>query len=254
MRRAAGIVALAAGVSLVPSTAHAYRPFDGTDADVTDLGVFELELAPVGFDAVASRAALVAPNTVLNLGIFDRTELVADIDESIVLGRLTRGAPRTELFGADVFVKHVIRRGVLQDEDGPSIAAEGGLLLPQINGIAAYGGSLDVITSYRWPWASVHWNEWFQWNREQRAELFTGVILEGPHGWTVRPVGEFFYDQEFGGEAVASALLGAIWTLADDLTLDAGARAARDGSATEIEARLGFTWATPLTAAGARPR
>jgi len=28
------------------SSAHAYRPFDGTDADVAELGEFELELGP----------------------------------------------------------------------------------------------------------------------------------------------------------------------------------------------------------------
>jgi hypothetical protein len=247
MMRAPWIFAIAAGVTLMPSSAWAYRPFDGTDADVAELHVFELELGPVGFDSVAGRSLLTAPSMVLNLGIFEQTELVADVNEWVAVGRLAPGTPRTELFGADVLLKHVFRKGKLQDEPGPSIAVEAGLLLPQVNGIAAYGGSFDVITSYGWRWGTVHWNEWFQWTRQQHADLFSGLILEGPREWPVRPVAELFFDQDFTGPSIQSGLLGAIWTLGENLTLDAGFRAARLTSrGDEFEARLGFTWATAI--------
>jgi hypothetical protein len=249
MKRAPWIFAIAAGVALTPSTAGAYRPFDGTDADVTGLGVFELELGPVGFDSVAGRNLLTAPSLVLNLGIFEQTELVADVDEWVAVGRLPPGTPRTVLFGADVLLKHVFVKGTLQDEPGPSVAVETGVLLPQVNGVnASYGGSLDVITSYSWPWATLHWNEWFQWTRLQHPDLFTGLILEGPRDWKVRPVAEVFFEEDFTAAfSVGSGLVGAIWTLSENWTLDAGFRAARlDSLGNEFEARLGFTWATAI--------
>lgn len=43
--RASGVLAL--GAWIAAPAAHAYRPFDSTDADVVDRG--ELELAPVGY-------------------------------------------------------------------------------------------------------------------------------------------------------------------------------------------------------------
>src|SRR6185503_9990082 len=44
--------------------------------------------------------------------------------------------------------------------------------------------------------------------RDQHADLFTGIILEGPNKWTVRPVAEFFYEEEFGQAHTVSALVG----------------------------------------------
>jgi hypothetical protein len=57
----------------------AYRPFDGTDADVAEEGTFELELAPVGYVHQPSYDALVVPSLVLNQGIDDDVELVLQI-------------------------------------------------------------------------------------------------------------------------------------------------------------------------------
>jgi hypothetical protein len=47
MRRALLGMAVVSALVTPTSTAHAYRPFDGTDADVAELGDFELELGPV---------------------------------------------------------------------------------------------------------------------------------------------------------------------------------------------------------------
>ena len=69
---------LAAILSLAPSRAEAYRPFDGTDADVTGTKVFELELRPLNDCRQGAENSLIAPALVLNLGIFERTELVVD--------------------------------------------------------------------------------------------------------------------------------------------------------------------------------
>jgi hypothetical protein len=54
-----------AGLVFAPSRAEAYRPFDGTDADVAEVGVFELELGPVQYYRLGPQNYLVAPDLVL---------------------------------------------------------------------------------------------------------------------------------------------------------------------------------------------
>jgi hypothetical protein len=51
------------------SSAWAYRPFDGTDADVAGLGDFELELGPVHWYSQNGSHYVIAPATVLNLAL-----------------------------------------------------------------------------------------------------------------------------------------------------------------------------------------
>lgn len=246
--RGARPAALAACASVVAfaGTAHAYRPFDGTDADVTERGKFELELGPTHFYREADRNYLFAPAAVLNLGIFERTELVVDYATTVALGALDPGEPRVRATDSDVLVKHVFREGILQGATGPSIATELGPLLPDVNGTAAFGASLDVITSYQWSVGTIHWNEWGQYTREHDLSLFSGVILEGPHTWTVRPVVELFVDHDFDAETTCSGLAGAIWTVRDSLSVDVAGRMASIDGVRAYEARFGFTWAVPV--------
>jgi hypothetical protein len=153
---------------------------------------------------------------------------------------------RVSLRGDDVLMKHVFREGTLQGQTGISVAAEGGVLTPEVNGSPGVGASLDVIASYQWSWGTVHWNEWVEFTREHHMDLFSGVILEGPHDWAVRPVAEFFYDRDFLVDQTASALVGVIWTVGESLAFDAAVRGAREGSDYAFEARLGLTWAIPF--------
>lgn len=240
-----GAATLAAALFTAPNAA-AYRPFDGTDADTAELGSFELELGPAHYYRQGSQNFLITPALVLNFGIFENTELVIDAEQFVALGKLTAGNARVSLLGDDVLMKHTFKEGTLQGKSGVSIAAEGGVLTPEVNGTANVGASLDVITSYRWGWGSVHWNEWFEFTREHHADLFTGVILEGPHDWVVRPVAEAFYDQDFTGGATESLLVGALWTVRESFVLDVGVRGARVGDENAAEVRLGLTWAIPM--------
>jgi len=238
--------------------AHAYRPFDGTDADTAELGSFELELGPVHYYRQGPQNFFITPALVLNLGIFENTELVIDANPYVALGALSPGVSRASFLGDDILMKHTFREGVLQGKTGVSIAAEGGLLTPEINGIEGQrggsnvGGSLDVITSYRWGWGTLHWNEWFELTRDQHADLFTGVILEGPHDWRVRPVMELYFDKDFAADQAESALLGAIWTIRESFVVDAALRGARVGDEYAAEVRLGLTWAIAVWGGGAK--
>lgn len=229
---------------LCSSRAQAYRPFDGTDADVAELGTFELEMGPVHWYDRGGQQYLLTPVTVLNFGILPGTELVIDFRGSVALGPLN-GRPRTALQGTDIVVKHVLREGILQGKSGLSVALELGPLTPEINGNDAFGASSDLILSYRWDWGTVHFNEWPSYSRRHNLDLFSGVIVEGPHDWVVRPVTEVFYEKEFNVEQTVSGLIGVIWTPKESFVLDLGLRGARIGSDNAAEARLGFTWTIP---------
>jgi hypothetical protein len=243
---------LAAGLSLSSVRADAYRPFDGTDADVAELGSFELELGPAHFYQQAGQNYLIAPATVLNFGIIEDTELVIDFQDFVALGPLN-GRPRAALLDTDVLVKHVFRDGILQGKTGLSIAVEAGPLTPEIEGTNAFGASVNALFSYRWDWGTVHFNEWPSYTRQHNLDLFSGVIVEGPHDWTVRPVSELYVEKEFNALWTESLLLGAIWNVRDSLQFDLGVRGARVGDENALEVRLGLTWAIAMWEAKQAP-
>jgi hypothetical protein len=238
------IVPAVSAAMFCSSRAQAYRPFDGTDADVAELGSFELEMGPAHWYDRAGQQSLLTPVTVLNFGILPGTELVIDFRGSVALGPLN-GRSRAALLGTDIVVKHVLRDGILQGKSGLSVALELGPLTPEINGNDAFGASSDLILSYRWDWGTVHFNEWPSYSRRHNLDLFSGVIVEGPHDWVVRPVTEVFYEKEFSAERTVSGLIGVIWTAKDSFVLDLGLRGARIGRDNAAEARLGFTWTIP---------
>lgn len=226
------------------SPAKAYRPFDGTDADVAKPGEFELELGPSQYQVRGGRRSIAAPAVVLNFGLGAQTELVVDLQNSIALGRDQDS--RLQLRNTDLLLKHVLREGRLQGETGPSVAVEGGLLAPEVNGQRSFGAGLNLIVSYEWWFGTVHFNEQGQYTRAHRPDVFSSVILEGPHEWHVRPVTELYYEREFGAAETWSVLSGAIWTVRDSLALDLGLRHALVANVLVEEARLGFTWAFPM--------
>lgn len=120
------VVAGALGLLLAAAPARAYRPFDGTDADVSKLGELELEIGPLGYLHAQHDSALVFANTVINYGLLPRWELVV---QGLGLDGLDAPAPPRFLNGG-VFLKHVLRAGVLQGGEGASLAMETGVLFP----------------------------------------------------------------------------------------------------------------------------
>ena len=242
-RRPGWLHAVPLGVILVcPTGALAYRPFDGTDADVAELHKVEVELQPVGAIREGADRNLVAPAIVINIGFAERWEAVF---EGKGLIPLSPSGP-VEVTDAGMFLKHVLREGSLQGKSGLSLATEFGILLPGINSDRGFGASLAGIASQRGEWGTVHFNVAVAQTRDQHADVFTGVIVEGPYQWTVRPVAEFFYEETFGQAWTVSGLVGLIWKVSDDLSLDIGVRHAitKDHSIDEI--RAGMTFGLPL--------
>ena len=231
--------AVAVGICFYAWPALAYRPFDGTDAAVAGLNEIEIELEPVGWLRVGPQSNLVAPDLVFNYGFAEGWEVVLQTETLIPI------APggQANIVANGAFLKWVVRPGVLQGQSGPSIATEFGPLLPGVNAEPGVGFSWAGIVSQRWDWGTAHFNVETNLTRDHNAELFLDVILEGPWTWKVRPVFETFYDKVWTLGESRSLLVGAIWQVDKDLSVDAAFRYAIENGHTVNEIRAGLTFA-----------
>jgi hypothetical protein len=224
--------------------AVAYRPFDGTDAAVAAPGEVEIELQPAGRLRDETGTSLIAPATVFNYGFSEGWEAVL---EGLGQTPLSPSGP-INFTAAGAFLKHVLQPGSLQDKTGPSIATEFGVLLPDSTGASGVGASLAGIVSQRWVWGTIHLNAETALTRDHHADLFLGAIIEGPSKWSVRPVAEFFVEKAFGQFNTASALVGLIWQVRDDLSFNVGLRHALTNGHPVNEVRAGVTFGFSLRA------
>jgi hypothetical protein len=238
-------LAVLASLSLfLAAPAWAYRPFDETDADVTETGAFELELGPVGYTHDASGGSY-TPGFILNYGIVPRVELVFDAHHSLLYGGADVSARRRDLDTA-MLGKAVLRQGCLQGRPGPSVAVEAGALLPTLPTAGGLGASVAVIVSQRWPAATLHVNAEGDLTRAHTFAYVGGIIAEGPFSLTVRPVSEFLVAHEDNVPTTVSGLGGAIWRARENLDVDAAFRVARQGEENIYEVRAGLTWTIGL--------
>jgi hypothetical protein len=235
----AAVVGICAVEWTVP--AAAYRPFDGTDAAVVDVGELEIEFQPAGFVHTTSTTALAGPNAVFNYGFAERWELVLQAAAQA----FPEGAGPTNVPNG-AFLKYVVQPGVLQDKSGPSVATEFGALFPDIGGSGAAGFSWTGIVSQRWQWGTVHFNVAANLTPDQHGDVFVDAIIEGPNKWTVRPVMEIYADRIFDVSQTYSALVGAIWQVNDKLSFDVGLRYALVNGRPVNELRAGLTFGFPL--------
>jgi hypothetical protein len=231
-----------------PAASWAYRPFDGTDAAVAAPGEVEIELQPAGRLRESGNTTLVAPATVFNYGLSEGWEAVFEGQGQTPL---SRSGP-TSLTAAGAFLKHVLQPGSLQDKTGPGVATEFGVLLPDSTGRSGVGASLAGIVSQRWDWGTIHLNAETALTRDHHADLFLGGIIEGPSKWSIRPVAEFFYENEFGKSETISGLIGLIWRVRDNLSFDVGLRHALTNGHPVNEVRAGLTFGFPLGQFGGR--
>ena len=242
---AGGLKCLAAGavagicVIFCTAPAFAYRPFDGTDAAVADVGEVEIELQPIGGMRVGSATKAIS-DSVLNFGFADRWELVL---QGTAQPSPEGGGPLSVSDAA--FLKYVVVPGVLQDKPGPSMAMEFGPLLPDVGG-SGVGFSWSGIVSQRWEWGTVHFNVETNLTQDRHGELFFDAIIEGPNTWKVRPVFEIYSNSIINESQSFSALAGAIWQVNDKLSFDIGFRSALVDGRSVNELRAGMTFGFPL--------
>jgi hypothetical protein len=225
-----------------PSVASAYRPFDGTDADVAKAGEFELELGPGYLAGRGMQPSLALPALVLNQGLVTGWELV--VDGRNIVTRAGSGGLSASLQDTDVQLKTVLRRGSLQGANGPSIATEFGALLPTTLATdeGGFGADANLIVSHRWPALTVHLNAGAMRMRTPNYDTVSSVIVEGPSPTALRPVAEVLVEHELGGTTMVSALAGAIWVASENLALDIATRGALIDGAPAAEVRMGLTW------------
>jgi hypothetical protein len=234
----AAVIGICAALWAAP--AAAYRPFDGTDAAVADLGELEIELQPAGIVHTTATTALAGPNVVFNYGFAQRWELVLQGQARA----FPDGAGPTNVPNG-TFLKYVVQPGALQDKPGPSVATEFGVLVPDIGG-SGTGFSWTGIVSQRWQWGTVHFNVAANLTPDQHGELFVDTIIEGPNKWTVRPVMEIYADSVVSQTQTYSGLVGAIWQVRDSLAVDVGVRYALVNGRPVNELRAGVTFGFPL--------
>jgi hypothetical protein len=224
-------------VLLTPRSASAYRPLDGTDGDVAEVGEFELELGPLHYAQEGQDKLFLTP-IVLNLGVIARLELVVDF---VPLYPQNGGMRVTD---TDVLAKYLLRRGALQGEGGPSVAIEGGALVPELNGVEGFGASLNLMVSEQYGWLTLNLKNAGRISRQGLVFGYAANLIgEFEIGSKLRPVAELGF--EIGPNSGAkgySALAGVIWSVAEELALDAAARVGRLEEVNSFEARLGLTW------------
>src|SRR5712664_2412872 len=161
-------------------TAFALRPYDSTDAAVAAPGEFELELGPVGRLRQGDRRFRVSPAVIGNYGFAEDRELVVQGQRQVAIDG-EPGQPGSSIVENGVFIKDVLRRGVLQEQPGPSVATEYGFLLPSVHGEHGTGFSVAGILSQRTEAVSLHLNGAVAINREHEPDVFLGAIVEGPY-------------------------------------------------------------------------
>src|SRR5260370_185421 len=142
------------GVAMVlvgAGPAWAYRPFVSTDATVADPREIEIEFGAFTLDRTGRENTLTAPSVVVNYGVHERWELVGQFGVQEGSG--------TEITDPGVFLKGVLKEGVLQGKDGFSVALEAGPLLPStVKGEGGVGFEGAGILSARLAPATLHLN------------------------------------------------------------------------------------------------
>lgn len=234
------IFLLICGLLFVPTKAWAYRPFVSTDADVTDAGELEIEFGYFNWERADNENIYVTPQLVFNYGLTDSLELIGEFEVEHLPGG------KSQLVDPGLFLKSVLKPGVLQGRQGVSFAVEAGLLLPSEideedqTGFEAFGILSGSVSSLIW-----HLNLGGGVDRtDHNAFALWGVILEQPLTPNLRLVAEFNGESLRSEAAENSSLLGVIWDSSSvpGLTLDVGIRRGTSSAAPDWGATMGLSY------------
>ena len=223
-----------------PTRALAYRPFISTDAAVADPKEVEIEVGSFTLEREKGENAFVIPRVVLNYGLFKNWEAVAEF--------AVRRSPDAEINLIDpaMFLKGVLKEGVLQEKEGIGIAVEVGPLLPStekgernfgFEGIGILTGKLGSLM--------LHLNGGLGVERSTGDVVgIWGVIGELPIANGLRVVGEVNGEKPRREDQRNSALLGAIWQpwSSKNVWFDAGVRRGFTSGVPDWQFTLGVTF------------
>jgi len=221
-------------------SAWAYRPFISTDAAVADPKEVEIELGYFTLEREKGENTFIIPRLVLNYGLFKNWEAVGEFT--------VRRSPEAKLDLIDpaVFIKGVLKEGVLQDKERLSVAVEIGPLLPStakgerkvgFEGISIVTGRLAPMT--------FHLNAGLAVDRSS-SELvgIWGLIGELPIVNGLRVVGEINGEKPRREDEQHSALLGVIWQpwSSKNVWFDAGIRRGFTSGVPDWQFTMGVTF------------
>lgn len=224
---------------LAPAWGHAYRPFESTDADVADAGELEIELGYLTFERSANEDSFSIPQAVVNYGLTDSLEIIGEFDVVHAEGE------RSAAEDVGLFLKNMLRRGVLQEARGVSIAIEGGLLLPA-RGSEQVG--LEAIGIVSGLMGGLTWHITVGGGVDRIAtERFAvwGAILEYPLNPRLRVVGELAAEKPREEPKESSVLVGLIWESETGNAFDGGLRRGISSAAADWQLTLGWTFSFP---------
>ena len=231
------------GVAMVLLSAgpvSAYRPFVSTDAAVADPHEVEIELGALTLDRTRRENTFTTPSVVVNYGVLERWELVGQFSVQEGSG--------TEITESGVFLKRVLKEGVLQGKDGVSLAVEAGLLLPStVKGERGIGFEGTGILSARLAPVTFHLNAGGGLDRSDARPFATwGLIGELPVTTRFRLVSEVSGESTKGQRPNNSVLVGVIWQpWSANVSLDAAVRRGISG-APDWEFTAGLTFGFKL--------
>jgi hypothetical protein len=206
---------------LLASSAWGYRPFVSTDAAVAERAKMEIELGYFTLARTQGENTFLTPQVVVNYGFAQNLELVGEAG----VEKPPDAGP--QLVDPGLFLKAVVKEGVLQEKEGVSVAVEMGPLLPSTRpGERRLGFEGIGIMSHRVSPFTFHLNVGGGVAREgTRPFAVWGLITEFPVVPQVRLVGEVNGESVHGQAANNSALLGVLWqSPLRDVVFDAGIR------------------------------
>ncbi|PYO02793.1 MAG: hypothetical protein DMD91_02500 [Candidatus Rokuibacteriota bacterium] len=225
---------------VTPTPSGAYRPFISTDAAVADPQEVEIEIGYFTLERAKDENAFIIPRVVFNYGWFKDWELVAEF--------AIRRAPDAEVNVIDpaIFLKGVLKEGVLQDKDGFGFAIEAGPLLPATEkGERKFGFEATGILTDKLGPLIFHINGGVGIDRSTGDVVgIWGVIGELPVAKGVRLVAEVNGDKPRREDQRDSALLGVIWQpwSSKNVWFDAGVRRGFTSGVPDWQFTVGLTF------------
>lgn len=228
---------------ILPFPTWGYRPFVSTDAAVADPKEMEVELGYFNLEQADGENTFVIPKLVLNYGIIKDLEVVGEFevekppDEDV------------QLVEPGLFLKAVLKEGILQERQGIGFAVEAGPLLPStVQGEKRFGFEGIGIVSGRLPPFTYHVNFGGGVDRaEANPFAIWGVIVELPILPNFRVVGEINGESTEGELANNSGLFGFIWQPRSSRVLvDLGIRRGISSGAPDWWFTMGLTFSFPL--------
>ncbi len=234
---------LAFAMLLPASTAWGYRPFVSTDAAVADPKELEIELGYFNLERSRRKSTFIVPKVILNYGVIKDVEVVGEFE---VAEPAHEGA---QIINPGVFLKAVLKEGILQEQDGIGVAVEAGPLLPStVQGEQRLGFEGIGILSGRLLPFTYHLNVGGGVDRaEANPFVIWGLIVELPVFPRFRLVGEVNGESVKSAPANNSGLFGFIWQPpSSKVLIDAGIRRGISSGAPDWLFTLGLTFGFPI--------